>query len=248
MYLLQIHNAIVVFTFILNQLSLPTCYLDGENVTSVQILNESADNLQASSSTEKPDLSLFNIVSNQRERFKAKCQELEAEALAGKQQIVFLTNELDQLRSDNVKLYEKIRYLQSATSGLKANKSNKVKQSDYEYDGDNDDAAVLNKYSSAYESRLDPFSKFGFREKQRRYANLKLHDKFTLNFGRFILSNGLSRMIFCGYFLVLHLLVFFNLYHMAHHTASRIDLSVECANAYKNHMAEVHGKKDFHIH
>ena len=57
--------------------------------------------------------SLFQIVSNQRERFKTKCQELEGENIASKQQVIFLSNELDQLRSDNIKLYEKIRYLQS---------------------------------------------------------------------------------------------------------------------------------------
>jgi homeobox protein cut-like len=59
------------------------------------------------------DISLFNIVSNQRERFRIRCQELETESMASKQQVLFLTNELDHLRSDNIKLYEKIRFLQS---------------------------------------------------------------------------------------------------------------------------------------
>ena len=66
--------------------------------------------------SENKDVSLFNIVSNQRERFKVRCQELESENMATKQQITFLTNELDHLRSDNLKLYEKIRYLQSVNS------------------------------------------------------------------------------------------------------------------------------------
>lgn len=191
----------------------------------------------------KNDKSLFNIVSNQRERFKIKCQELESDNIASKQQIGFLTNELDQLRSDNLKLYEKIKFLQSAGNSKKANK---YKQSDIEYDADSDES-VLNKYTTAYENRLDPFSKFSYREKQRRYANLKLHDKFTLNFGRFILSSSTSRMIFCGYFIILHLLVFLNLYHAAHNASSKRDLWAECAHAYKNHMAEVHGKSDFHF-
>lgn len=92
-----------------------------EHSISLQVLSEGKDNGntgdgrngEESGKEQKPDLSLFNIVSNQRERFKTKCQELEVESMASKQQVVFLTNELDQLRSDNVKLYEKIRYLQS---------------------------------------------------------------------------------------------------------------------------------------
>ena len=103
----------------------------------------------------------------------------------------------------------------------------------------------MNKYTNDYEKRLDPFSKFSYQEKQRSYANLKLHDKFTLSFGRFILSNKTSRMIFCGYFLIIHLLIFLNLYHLAHNESTHRDLSVECALAYKNHMVEVHGNSKF---
>ena len=122
----------------------------------------------------------------------------------------------------------------------------KSKRSDVEYDADdNSDDVLLNKYTTDYEKRLDPFSKFSFREKQKRYANLQLHDKFTLNFGRFILSNKTSRLIFCAYFLIIHLLIFLNLYHVAHADASHRDLSVVCAHAYKNHMAEVHGNNKF---
>jgi len=193
--------------------------------------------------TPEQQTSLFNIISNQRERFKIRCQELESDNIAAKQHHTFLTNELDKLRSDNVKLYEKVRYLQSAGGGRP--RPDKFKQSDIEYDAD--DENLLKKYTSDYESRLDPFSKFSLREKQKRYTNLKLHDKFTLNFGRFILSNSTSRLVFCLYVLVIHLLIFFNLYHMAHHTSSNRDLSAECAHAFKHHMAQVHGNADFHI-
>lgn len=187
------------------------------------------------------DSSLFDIVSNQRERFRVRCQELETDNIANKQKILFVTNELDHLRTDNVKLYEKIKFLQSASG----KKFSKAKRSDMEYDVDDHDERVLNKYTDAYESRLDPFSKFNYREKLKRYANLQLHDKFTLNLGRFILSNKMTRMLFCAYLLIIHLLIFFNLYHMAHHESAHRDLSLECANAYKEHMFEVHGNSKF---
>ena len=83
----------------------------GPNDSIINLTENKSD--LASYSSENKDVSLFNIVSNQRERFKVRCQELESENMATKQQITFLTNELDHLRSDNLKLYEKIRYLQS---------------------------------------------------------------------------------------------------------------------------------------
>ena len=158
--------------------------------------------------------SLFNIVSNQRERFRARVQELEGENMGNKQQITFLTNELDRLRSDNVKLYEKIKFLQSfSNSGSTSG---------------GDSGALLNKYTNEYEQKLDPFTKFSNAEKQKRYSNLKLHDKFTLSFGRFILSSKMARLIFCGYFFVVHLLIFASMYHLAHHNDALRDYSHLC--------------------
>ncbi len=210
--------------------------LESPQETSLNLINDLANN-------PSEDSSLFKIISSQRERFKIRCQELESDNIAAKQHHTFLTNELDKLRSDNLKLYEKVRYLQSVGG---RSRSDKYKQSDIEYDADNDET-ILNKYNNDYESRLDPFSKFHLNEKKRRYTNLKLHDKFTLNLGKFILSNSTSRLIFCLYVLIVHLLIFFNLYHMAHHTSSNRDLSAQCAHEYKNHMAKVHGNSDFHF-
>ena len=187
------------------------------------------------------DVSLLNIVSNQRERFRMRVQELETENIAGKQQNVFLTNEIDRLRSDNVKLYEKIKFLQSVNTSKSSNKSPR------DNDLEDEEGNFLNRYNNEYEKRLDPFSNFNFKEKQKRYTNLKLHDKFTLNFSRFILSNKTSRLVFCAYFLVVHLLIFINLYNVAHNDASRRDLSAECASSYRDHMHKVHGMNTFKV-
>lgn len=184
--------------------------------------------------------SLFNIVSNQRERFRLRIQELEVESMGSKQQVLFLTNEIDRLRSDNVKLYEKIKFLQSSTSttlNISGNGGGSGEEAN----------TVLNKYTNEYEKRLDPFAKFNYKEKQKRYENLQLHDKFTLSFGKFVLSNKFARLIFCAYFFVIHLLIFMSLYHMAHHDAKTRDYSALCADAYKDHMAHAHGMSDFKV-
>ena len=202
---------------------------------------ETDQNDSAAAQSKSNDASLFNIVSNQRERFRLRAQELESEMMAGKQQIIFLTNELDRLRSDNVKLYEKIKFLQSVPSKIKQ------KQSDHDLElADLDDSNhVLNKYTNEYENKLDPFNKFNFREKQKRYSNLQFHDKFLMSFGRFILSSKTSRLIFCVYFFIIHMLIFFNLYNMALNDSVRRDISAECANSYRQHMEKVHGDTKF---
>ena len=38
------------------------------------------------------------------------------------------------------------------------------------------------------------------------------------------------------------MLIFLNLYNMAHNDNTHRDLSVECANSFRHHMEKVHGK------
>ncbi|EDO32794.1 predicted protein [Nematostella vectensis] len=99
--------------------------------------------------------SLLPIVASQRERFKLRNLELEAQSRHQQQQISLLQNEVDTLRSDNVKLYEKIKFLQSYPT-----KGSSLR----------DDEAAVSRYSSQYEQRLDPFAAFNQREIRRTYA------------------------------------------------------------------------------
>ena len=72
-----------------------------------------------------------------------------------------MQNEVDTLRSDNVKLYEKIRFLQSYP-----NKGGAASR---------EDENTVNKYSSQYEARLDPFAAFN------KNVSSKSLGKLTLN-------------------------------------------------------------------
>ncbi|GCB69946.1 hypothetical protein scyTo_0010673 [Scyliorhinus torazame] len=60
--------------------------------------------------------SLLSIISSQRERFRARNQELESDNRMMQQTLHALQSELDNLRADNIKLYEKIKFLQSYPS------------------------------------------------------------------------------------------------------------------------------------
>jgi len=168
--------------------------------------------------------SLLPIVQSQRERFRLRAQELEAQNVAQQQQVTLIQNEMDKLRLDNVKLYEKIKFLQSYP------KSGSLAVDDTE-----------NRYSSQYEERLDPFSSFNKKERQRKYMNLKPYDKITLSMGRFIMGNKTARMVTFFYTLILHLLVFLVLYKMAYTQTTTRDLSSECHDKFAEHMLNVHG-------
>lgn len=171
--------------------------------------------------------SLLPIIQSQRERYRLRAQELEAQTLGQQQQVSLLQNEIDKLRSDNVKLYEKIRFLQSYPQGRTAR-----------------DDGTEHRYATHYEEKLDPFSKFSRTEKQKRYMNLKPYDKITLSMGRFILGNKTARTVTFFYTILLHTLIFLVLYKLAHTESCKRDMAADWHEKYADHMMKVHGHKN----
>ncbi|XP_045629790.1 protein CASP isoform X5 [Ursus americanus] len=166
--------------------------------------------------------SLLSIISSQRERFRARNQELEAENRLAQHTIQALQSELDSLRADNIKLFEKIKFLQSYPGRS----------------GGSDDTEL--RYSSQYEERLDPFSSFSKRERQRKYLSLSPWDKATLSMGRLVLSNKMARTIGFFYTLFLHCLVFLVLYKLAWSESMERDCATFCAKKFADHLHEFH--------
>ncbi|XP_019608271.2 protein CASP isoform X8 [Rhinolophus sinicus] len=166
--------------------------------------------------------SLLSIISSQRERFRARNQELEAENRMAQHTIQALQSELDSLRADNIKLFEKIKFLQS-----------------YPGRGSSSDDTEL-RYSSQYEERLDPFSSFSKRERQRKYLSLSPWDKATLSMGRLVLSNKMARTIGFFYTLFLHCLVFLVLYKLAWSESVERDCATFCAKKFADHLHKFH--------
>ncbi|XP_060549154.1 protein CASP isoform X6 [Pantherophis guttatus] len=166
--------------------------------------------------------SLLSIISSQRERFRARNHELEAENRLMQHTMQALQSELDNLRADNIKLYEKIKFLQS-----------------YPGRGSGSDDTEL-RYSSQYEERLDPFTSFSRKERQRKYQSLSPWDKATLSLGRLVLSNKMARTIAFFYTLFLHCLVFLVLYKTAWSESVERDCSAYCAKKYADHLHKFH--------
>ncbi|GAB1602343.1 protein CASP-like [Argonauta hians] len=173
--------------------------------------------------------SLLPIVQSQRERYRLRAQDLETQNLVLKQQSTLLQNETDKLRSDNVKLYEKIRFLQSYPS----KHASHINVDDTE-----------SQYSSQYEERLNPFNTFNRKERMKRYMNLKPYDKITLSMGRFIMGNKIARTVTFFYTIFLHCLVFLVLYKLAHTESCKRDMAAECQARFAEHMSKFHKHKD----
>lgn len=106
------------------------------------------------------DPSMLNIVHEQRNRFRQRVLELEAERDALNGTATRLRQELQTLKTDNVKLYEKIKYLQSyATSVDKSGRLNANQLSEIKVTVRNE-SPIEQRYKELYEDQINPFADF----------------------------------------------------------------------------------------
>lgn len=179
----------------------------------------------------EPGNTMLGIVQAQRERLRLQKEELEMKTEQQGQQLQLLQGEVQHLQQDNVKLYEKIRFLQSCSGGRQAT-AREVP------------VAIESKYQSSYEQRLDPFATFNQEEKRRKYAQLSVFEKIILSMVRFIASNKTARLAVFFYSILLHGLVFAVLYKLAWTESCRHDMAAKWHEKYIEHMEAVHGDQD----
>lgn len=180
-----------------------------------------------------PGNTMLGIVQAQRERLKQQKEELEVRAEQQDHQLQLLQGELHHLQQDNIKLYEKIRFLQSCSGGRTA------AQRDVQ-------VALESKYHSSYEQKLDPFASFNQEEKRRKYAQLSVFEKIILSLVRFIAGNKTARLAVFFYSILLHGLVFAVLYKLAWTESCRHDMAAKWHEKYIEHMEAVHGEEAHH--
>jgi homeobox protein cut-like len=157
--------------------------------------------------TSSANTSILPIVTSQRDRFRQRNAELEEELRKQFQIISELRAEIRSLQSDNLKLYEKVRYMQSYRENAHSTldplpTSSTIAPS----------ASELNKYSARYEEAMNPFEAFRGREAARAYSNLNPLERGVFMLTRVVLGNRRARNVFIGYAICLHVLVMFTLY------------------------------------
>ncbi|KAI4923459.1 hypothetical protein J4E85_008497 [Alternaria conjuncta] len=162
---------------------------------------------------------ILPMITAQRDRFKKRNLELEAELQKSYQTVSSLRSEIGALQKDNLDLYEKTRYVSSynavnrgpasSASSYGANPNPSAINID---SGGTGGSTVDTKYRSAYESNLSPFAAFRGRESARAMKRMHLFERMVLRVTKFVLQTRTSRNIFAGYLLALHFMVFYFLF------------------------------------
>lgn len=165
------------------------------------------------------DEALMGIVASQRDRFRARNAELEGENRHATTQLVSLRGEVDTLRADNVKLYEKIKFMQQYGGSTSTRSAE----------------AAVDKYGKEYEEHINPFKAFSSSEKQRRLMNMSPADRIAHSISRVVLQNARARLVFVGYILFIHGLIFVVLMRYSHTAAGHQNLALECMHL-SNHI------------
>lgn len=167
---------------------------------------------------ETQNAGILPMVTAQRDRFKAKNAQLEDELSRVHASVSNLRQEVASLQKDNLQLYEKTRYIQTyrqpptlstantaASSGFGANinPSSTLHPSNASSSGN-----PIDRYRQAYESNISPFEAFRGRETARAFHRMGVLERMIYSLTRVVLANRLSRNLFAGYCLALHILVF----------------------------------------
>ena len=177
------------------------------------------------SNTEK-DQGLITILLSQRERMKEKHLALQHDFDTVKYQSNELQVRISTLEHDNMRLYEKIRFLQSYPQSSTARLQDKSFQ----------------RYSHDYESKLDPFTAFNRNEIFSRYSRMPGTDRAVFNIGKVILSNRITRRLALFYLLLVHILLFFGLYFYTYYETCKIDAYTDCLRSFEEHIQVDHPK------
>jgi homeobox protein cut-like len=173
--------------------------------------------------------SLALALKGQRDRFRARAMELEAEVQARTADLGDATSRAAKLTEDNVRLYEKIRFLQFMNSGggggggdvergelrsRAAPAAAAAAAAAVVADATEDD--VDSTYGRLYAEKLDPFAEYKSGEKTRGYAALRRTDRIVLKSSSVLLSSRYSRKALFLYAVGLHCLLVYMLWAWIH--------------------------------
>nr|ODN99957.1 homeobox protein cut-like [Cryptococcus depauperatus CBS 7855] len=164
------------------------------------------------------DTSILPIVTSQRDRFRQRNAELEQELRKQSDTISNLRAEVKSLQADNLKLYEKVRYIGSYRDSSTSEPHNHPHPTTHIRGsllngvlGRRDDE--IGKYKDKYDESLNPFESFKSREAQRAVHALNPLERGVFSLTRAIVGNKRARNAFIVYAGSLHILILFVLWN-----------------------------------
>lgn len=157
---------------------------------------------------------ILPMVTAQRDRFKKRNSELEAELQKSHQTVTSLRSEIGALQKDNLDLYEKTRYISSYNA---VNRGPASSATSYATNPNPSTIHVggsdpTDRYKATYESNLSPFAAFRGRESARAMKRMHIFERMILRVTKFVLQTRTSRNFFAVYLLGLHFTVFYMLF------------------------------------
>ncbi|KAH7066910.1 CASP C terminal-domain-containing protein [Paraphoma chrysanthemicola] len=157
---------------------------------------------------------ILPMVTAQRDRFKKRNSELEAELQKSHQTVSSLRSEIGALQKDNLDLYEKTRYVSSynAHSRGPASSASSYAANPNPSTVNIGAADATDRYKASYESNLSPFAAFRGRESARAMKRMHLFERMILRVTKFVLQTRTSRNMFAGYLIALHFIMFYFLF------------------------------------
>jgi homeobox protein cut-like len=170
----------------------------------------STSSLSQTTAAEKAadDHSVATIIMAQRDRLRARCEALEAERDSFKRELQAQVDAAESLKSDNTKLFEKMRYLQSYNQGSAQRSSTYSRQNSRDLD--------LEALEQRYEASVDPFRQFSKAERQRKLNEMSPMERTVFVAAKAFLGTKEMRTFLFFYVLALHFLVFLTTYHWSH--------------------------------
>jgi homeobox protein cut-like len=169
------------------------------------------------------DHSVATIIMAQRDRLRARCDALEAERDSFKRELQVQVEAGESLKTDNTKLFEKLRYLQSY---------NNRPGSTGAYNRSNSRDLDLEALEQRYEASVDPFKQFGKAERQRKLKEMSPMERTVFVVAKTVLGTKEMRTFLFFYVLALHTLVFSTTYHWSHSTSG-------CGIAVSEHLSHL---------
>lgn len=176
------------------------------------------------SEKESDDHSVATIILAQRDRLRSRCDALEEERDSFKKELQIQVRNAENLKSDNTKLYEKVRYLQNFAS-----QSNNTSRGGGMAQNRDLDLEAL---EERYEASVDPFRQFSRAERQRKMKEMSQVERIVFICAKTVLGSKEMRTGLFVYVLSMHFLVFITTYHWAHASS--------CTHHLENHPALEH--------
>jgi len=138
------------------------------------------------------------VLKRQRDRATVKQKEAEGREVAAAAETNKVALELETMKADNLKLYEKMKYIESYGQSSPTAVVAATPES------------VDRKYAAMYETAINPWKAFQSKEKARARASMGKSEKVTHFLNTTLFTHRRGRVLFMLYVAMLHLLVFFS--------------------------------------